>query len=217
MYRPDSPRAYTDLDIRADSDLYEGLALEYLRNYTGTFHLLVAYQHRLQMGVGLTTPMVRATLNCMRHDAQVTNLPVPRMHLLALEAQERNANRYAKWKRPTLFLVSDRDDEAKEYSTTKQRYIELPTTWNKTFGISTFISAKRIHRVDPESHFEYDTQTKETICKLWWCCKTPWGMGKVPIELLFDIEAAAILGSWKGWDLCKSCADLWPVKVAKRS
>lgn len=192
---------YTDRQVREDFHLYEQLAAEYVTNYTGEFDLLLSYQLRIQAGLLLTVPMIRATLNCMRFDAQVTGLPEPKYEVNNVTQVDFAAKRR---KPPVKWWMK----EENPYVPPKPLYIELKTTWNKTYGISTWASAMRVHRVNPNSYFEYDTQTKEFNCKLWWRCKPgAYSMGKVPIELLNEVEAAAVVMSWPGWQLCRTCHD----------
>ncbi len=108
---------YTDAHVRANRELYEELALTYLTHYAGEFDLLLSYRHRVELGVELTVPMIRATLNCMRFDAQVVNLPVPST---VFDANVIDITTRAPRRRPPREVH-------------KPRYIKLRTTWRKMY------------------------------------------------------------------------------------
>lgn len=191
MTAPDA-RRYTDAQIRADPDVYAEVVNEYLRDYHGDFDLLLSYQRRLALGFPLTVPMLRATLNCMRFDARVVNLPEPQALADVVDLATRRAPR------PTF--VPDAPQRA--------HWLPLRTTWRKTYGISSYVTARVVHRINPASHFLYATATGEFTCRLSWLCKTPWSMGRASIELLTLAEANAVLANWPGWRACSTCARL---------
>lgn len=69
---------YSDRDVREDRRLYE-LAVSYLNQYGGTFEPLLRAKMAMVDGHALNVPQARMVLNCMRHDAQVSDsLPKPR-------------------------------------------------------------------------------------------------------------------------------------------
>lgn len=76
MTAPAPEVKYTDRDVRENEQLVL-LAIEYVENYTGDFQYLIDMKMRMASGAGLTTPMVKGILNCMRADPRVTGLPSP--------------------------------------------------------------------------------------------------------------------------------------------
>src|SRR5262245_30074695 len=115
-------RRYTDAHVRADWQRYVELTSEYLRHYEGEFELLVSYKLRLEAGVRLSVPMIRATLNCMRFDASVVSMPEPQVLADVVDLTTRRARR--------LTFASDAPAPA------RPRRIPLATMWRKAFGIS---------------------------------------------------------------------------------
>jgi hypothetical protein len=195
----DPEHKYTDAHVRANRELYEELAQTYLQHYSGEFDLLLSYQQRVELDGELTVPMIRATLNCMRFDAQVVNMPKP----------------------PTKTFDADVVDIKKPHrhltviKKPRYRYIKLHTTWNKTYCASLWSSACRVHRVHPDSHFEWDTTEKKFVCKLWWTCKSSWDHARFPFELLDNADAAR-LAALSGWAFCRKCATLTTDEEGKK-
>jgi len=69
---------YSDRDVREDPRLRE-LAISYINQYGGNFEPLLRAKMAMASGHELNVPQVRMVLNCMRHDAQVSDtLPKPR-------------------------------------------------------------------------------------------------------------------------------------------
>ena len=185
---------YTDQHIRRQRELYEELALQYLRNYVGDFDLLLSYKRRVEVGAPLTVPMIRATLNCMRFDATVEGLPDPATlpdNVIDFSQRRREL--------PLPAEVAHRAVRRRPL------FIKLRTTVRMPFGISSWPTACRIHRVAPDSHIEYRTDTGEYECKLHWNCKTYWNMGRVDLELLTLDDAYDIVARWQGSAFCKTC------------
>ena len=68
---------YTDRDVRENPDFVE-LAERYLESYEGEFQYLIDCKMRVQMGISLTTGMIRGVLNCMRVDPRAPEMPAPK-------------------------------------------------------------------------------------------------------------------------------------------
>lgn len=199
----DHPYRYTDAHVRANPSLYEELTTQYLEHYTGDFELLLSYRQRLELGEPLTVPMIRAVLNCMRYDAKVS-LPEPPQLSNVIEFKLRDDRR--RQRHGDRFINLNRREPPAP--PTRPRFIDLPTRWHVTHGISSWVTASRVHIIHPNSHFRYDTQEQQFECRLSWLCTPTWSMPRVPIELLTVNDVGALLDAWPGWKRCASCERL---------
>lgn len=207
---------YTDEQVAEDLNLYCALATEYVQNYTGTFHLLVAYRDRVGAGHGLTVPMVRATLNCMLHDAEVVNLPPPKYQArdygsVTPITKARSFKDYTAPRKRRVQWLDDEDEE--EYTPPPPpkplRYLDVPLKLKHEYGMSTWPSSYVFHLVDPESHGVYDREENKITPKIWWRCKSgAYTMGKVPLVFMDSLEVAIhILQSGGALKACRRCSD----------
>jgi hypothetical protein len=202
---------YTDAHVRADRELYDTLAVEYLQHYAGDFDLLLSYRRRIELGVELTVPMIRATLNCMRFDAQVVGLPTPSARVFdardvapVIDIKTRSVK-----KTTHGGLAGGLAGALGEVCVAaKPRYVKLRTHWNKTYVVSSWSTASRVHRVAPSSHFEWDTRDQTFHCRLWWACKPSWNWSRTPFELLSAGEASALVSSLPSWQYCRKCVEV---------
>lgn len=201
---------YTDEQVAEDLDLYCSLATEYVCNYKGAFHLLVAYRERVLAGHGLTVTMVRATLNCMRHDARVVNLPPPKFQVNdygRTVTPITSARSFKDVLKPRGRRVQWIDDEESYEPPPPPRYTDIPLKLKHEYGISTWPSSYVFHLIDPESHAVYDREEDKISPKIWWRCKSgAYTMGKVPLIFMDSLEVAIhILQSGGALKTCRRC------------
>lgn len=185
---------YTDAHVRAEPELFETLAVEYLRHYDGEFELLLSYRRRLEANERLTVPMVRATLNCMRFDARIEKMPEP-------------SHPKDEWS--SRVIVDFTEARERRRKSHRPAFIDLRTHWHMRYGISHWVTATRVHMVHPDACIRYHPHTGEFECRLHWACKTPWAMSRLDIvELLSDDEVKRLLSStnFRTWELCGTCA-----------
>lgn len=124
---------YTDAHVRGDLNLHR-VAESYVREYVGDFYLIIESRDRLRRGEALTVSQVRAILNFMRFDPQVSHLPVP------------NPPRYGS-------TVGDDSRTYRDALRQRPAFIDLPTKIHYDFGISLHKRAVTIHIVDHRGSF----------------------------------------------------------------
>lgn len=209
---------YTDEQVAEDLDLYCSLATEYVQNFRGTFHLLIAYRERVLAGHGLTVLMVRATLNCMLHDAKVVNLPPPKYQVRDYDrtvtpiTSARSFKDYVKPRHANSYPYDDYGMSHGDYeepypAPPPPRYLDVPLKLKYEYGMSTWPSSYVFHLVDPESHGVYDREEHKITPKIWWRCKSgAYTMGKVPLIFMDSLEVAIhILQSGGALKACRRC------------
>jgi hypothetical protein len=200
---------YTDQHVADEENLFRRIATEYVQNYHGNFDLLIDYRRRVEAGLPLSIPMIRATLNCMRHDARVVNLPPPRSGGRASDARVIELRPRRGFGPVQHRWVDDEDDE-EEYvppPPKPRRYVQQKTSWKLTYAASTWVSAYLIHRVHPDSFMELDRETNIARPVVWFACKSgAYQMGKVPIAMMDAVQAYAVLLQNKGMSrMCVKC------------
>jgi hypothetical protein len=188
----ESAYKYTDSQVRADIERYRSVASEYLRNYSGEFELLLDYRHRLGKGIGLTVPMIRATLNCMRFDAQWDDrLPSRRARNVEEETN-------------TVYVDFDQKKKIKPYHS----YNITALRWNMPYGISSNKMARTVHLVAQDSGWLYYMESREWFPRIRWNCKAFYNMpGQMyaPLIELMSEEDALSMTTLPGWKLCGTC------------
>lgn len=90
MTRTES-RRYNDRDVVADFDNLHGIAVAYLRQYGGNFHVLRKARAALTQVPLLEIEQLRVVLNCMLADPMVRSMPTPKGHTLYFDASDVNS------------------------------------------------------------------------------------------------------------------------------
>lgn len=207
---------YTDHQVARREDLFRRIATEYIQEYTGSFDLLRDYKLRLQAGHPLSIPMIRATLNCMRYDAQVVGLPEPEFEARDY-SQGRSARVVQLRPRRGFGPVTSRwvdghpedDDEEEEYTPPPlPRFVKQPTRWKVTYGVSTWTTAELVHRVHTDSHIVWDREKDTRKPVIGWACSGyTLKIQRLEIVLMDEVAAYKLLTENHGRArICKKCA-----------
>jgi hypothetical protein len=204
---------YQDQHVRDNLVMAVSVATAYLQNYTGDFHVLIELRDRITRGHDLTVVQVRTVLNCMRNDPRIGDLPIP---LTPYDARS--------------YALSRQSDNVIDFTSRRPRRsaqpqrpfsIRLPTSWNRTHGITHHIRSARIHVLDTEKSFiEYWTASDQFRVRMRWVCSADMPQIRVKdengytqlsheydIELLTADEASDMIATLAdaGWAYCKQC------------
>lgn len=202
---------YQDQHVRDNIVMATAVAHAYLRSYTGDFHVVIELRDRVNLGHDLTVVQVRTVLNCMRSDPRITELPVPLTPYVSTNPHATdNVIDFTTRRRPRQPAKPQRP-----YS------IRLPTTWNRTHGITHHIRSARVHILDVDKSFiEYWTEKNEFRARIRWVCSADMPRVRVrdsngyrqmsheyDIELLTADDASNMIATLAddGWAYCKQC------------
>lgn len=195
---------YTDEQVAGDWDPFFSLANQYVKNYDGGFDLLLQYRARVLAGYDLTVPMVRATLNCMQHDARVVNLPQPQgpknnvvpfpgRGVSFLDYREVGRRAEALDAAADRTAYADDEDEVQPLPP-RPRRIKMVAKWKRDYVMSSNSAAYVIHRIHPGSHIEWNRDTGEQKPRVYWRCQAGAHQGvRTPIIFMDALEASILL------------------------
>lgn len=171
-------RSYTDRDVLNDGRLTK-LALQYLEEYTGNFHVVLRAQDLVSQGQTLRTAQVRSILNCMLADTAVGFMPIPEYHQFQpdLLLTPKDGYMFATRRNNGRVLVEEVPIPPEKHRPWR---IDLKSKIKFDFGFSGMRLSRLVHAVDhrkfnqqwqgtPVTYYTHDGSYK---FKVYWACGT---------------------------------------------
>lgn len=172
-------RSYTDRDVLNDPRLVP-LVAEYLKQYTGNFHVVLRAQNLIQQGETLRVAQVRSILNCMLADTNVPYMPIPEYHQFHADEYMTPREGYVFVSRSSNGRTFTEEIPAPPQAPRRKVMIDLKSRIKFDFGFSMARLSRLVHVVDHKKFKQqwqtgpvtYYTSNQSYRLKVYWGCGT---------------------------------------------